>query len=98
MEQENQKLVLDGARCFTLVDTFGMPFDMMLEVLKERGLTFNWVEFVRAALGYGWKIEKLRDIVETAFPKKECPPVLINTITHVSLLSSPKESLDNSTV
>ena len=46
--------ILSGEYIFKLVDTYGLPMDMVNETLRERGLGFNVVEFVKCAILAGW--------------------------------------------
>lgn len=61
--------VLDGRKCFRLVDTFGMPFDMLQELLHERNLKFNWLEFCQAACEAGWPMDRLKALADEHFGK-----------------------------
>lgn len=71
---------LDGAACFKLVDTFGLPFPVLRDELKKRQLLFDVREFVKAALKAGWKGKKVlatltEDIPNTAYCKELKMPV-----------------------
>jgi alanyl-tRNA synthetase len=47
------QLALGGV--FRLEDTFGIPLDFALHVLKNNGLVPNWVDFYTQARSNGWK-------------------------------------------
>jgi len=46
MRSEN-KNILDGKKAFKLYDTYGFPFDLTKEILKERGYTADEIQFNR---------------------------------------------------
>lgn len=44
------RLLLDGYTIFKLMDTYGLPLDLINDLLREKNVAFNAVEFVAAAL------------------------------------------------
>ena len=46
--------VIDGAFCFRLVDTHGIPLPYLVELLWERNAVPEWRGFVNTALNSGW--------------------------------------------
>ena len=51
--------ILPGDKCFRLVDTFGLPFDDLQDLLHERQIAFDWLGFCRAAAKARWPPDKL---------------------------------------
>lgn len=39
---------------FYLVDTEGIPLEIIMEELKDRGMMPDWIDFFREALKSGW--------------------------------------------
>ena len=56
----NEKNVLNGARAFELADTIGLPLDMTLVELHDRGWTIHWPTFVLKAMLAGWSRATIR--------------------------------------
>ncbi len=46
-------VVLAGT--FPMVDTYGIPLEIMLEVLLTRGCVPDWIDFYESAISVGWK-------------------------------------------
>ena len=51
---------------FKLHDTHGLPLDISVMIMAERGLTPNFDEFVLAAKAKGWSDRKIRATVSEA--------------------------------
>ena len=47
--------IVDGGKIFKLVDTWGLPLDIIVMELRERGLGFNVLQFAQSAKKAGWK-------------------------------------------
>ena len=45
---------------FELVDTHGIPLDLVLERLAGAGMVPDWLTFCSAAVAAGWKPSRLR--------------------------------------
>lgn len=75
--------ILNGAACFRLLDTYGMPFDLLQEMLKERDMAFDWEGFCDEAAYANFPIQRVREFAEEHFSGigEPCPAVLINSIT-----------------
>lgn len=43
--------LLDGGSIFKLMDSHGMPFDLINDMMRERGLAVDFPAFLRAAHG-----------------------------------------------
>lgn len=70
------KHVLPGDMCFKLCDTYGIPFDVLQELLRERKLAFNWSEFCRSAVNAGWSPYRLQELLTAEGKKFEESPEL----------------------
>jgi alanyl-tRNA synthetase len=46
---QEQRPVIKGEVAFFLMDSQGLPFDILLDVLKEHGYAFDFVGFAKAA-------------------------------------------------
>ena len=42
--------MISGKKVFQIMDTHGIPLDIILEQLKDRGLVMNTIEFIESAL------------------------------------------------
>ena len=51
--------ILDGNYVFKLVDTHGLPLDIIVLELRDRGEGFDVVEFIKAAYKAGWKKKRI---------------------------------------
>jgi alanyl-tRNA synthetase len=72
--------ILPGSECFRLVDTFGLPFDMLQELMHERNLGFEWLEFCYAAAVAGWSMRRLKALADEHF-NNETPDEVTAAIT-----------------
>lgn len=73
------KPVVDGRWIFQLMDTQGLPFDMINEMLKEYGLCFDLGGFLVAAVKSGnFSKRRLHALLDDSFPetKQHWMPVL----------------------
>lgn len=63
--------MLSGREIFKLMDTHGLPLEIINEILRERGEAFNVVEFVDAAIeSKNFTYEKIRGkLIEAMLPK-----------------------------
>jgi alanyl-tRNA synthetase len=50
MKLVNKSRIVDGAQIFKLVDSYGLPLEVITDRLREKGMGFNVVEFIQAAL------------------------------------------------
>jgi hypothetical protein len=52
---------------FKMVDTYGIPLDTILDVLKSQNMMPDWIDFYDQAIKVGWKstgvISKLSEVV-----------------------------------
>ena len=69
---EDGKLVVTGL--FELVDTHGIPLDIVVSKFEERGLMPSWTHFYDKAVKAGWKpegvVQKLRGVVGDVYGPK----------------------------
>ena len=42
---------------FKMVDTYGMPLEILLDIMKERGFVVDWLQFYKDAEKAGWPIK-----------------------------------------
>jgi len=79
-------IIISGKKAFQLVDTYGMPFDMLQELCRERDCAVNWSEFCYFGINAGWPLSKLRGYVENNDVElhQEAASQLINTITKIA--------------
>jgi len=63
--------VISGAEIFKLMDTRGLPLEIINEELRIRGLAFNGVEFIEAALASkNFSYERIKErLVEAMLPQ-----------------------------
>ena len=40
---------------FKMVDTYGLPLDIIIDQLKDRGMMPDWIDFYDQAIKVGWK-------------------------------------------
>lgn len=68
MVNENGELsgMLSGADVFKLRDTHGLPLSVIIEKLYEMGSMVDWLGFILAAAGAGWKGEKTKREIYSA--------------------------------
>lgn len=60
---------------FPLVDTHGIPLDLVLDRLKDHNMMPDWLDFYQSAISCGWKpsgvmaklTESIGDVYGTAF-------------------------------
>lgn len=44
---------------FPLVNSEGIPLEVVIESLRRRGMVVDWVGFVRECLRFGWSEERI---------------------------------------
>lgn len=72
----NEAVLMSGADAFRLCDTHGLPFDMLQELLRERGQGFDWYGFCEAAAKAGWSADRCRELLEAEGKAYEKEPEL----------------------
>ena len=55
--------MLSGYDIFKLVDTFGLPLEIIVLELRDRKMAFNVAEFIQSAKKAGWKKERVYNMV-----------------------------------
>ncbi len=61
------KLLFNGKALFELIDTYGFPLDMAIEIIiNEKYMAIDWPEFVEAARGNCWFDESIYKIIKGA--------------------------------
>ena len=55
----DNRIVVDGV--FRLMDTVGLPLDIIVQELKDRNLVPAWDEFILDAKNAGWKGKTIRE-------------------------------------
>ncbi len=53
-------LIVSGRWVFKLMDTHGLPLDIILDRLREEGKIMNTTQFIEAALKAGWKHKTIK--------------------------------------
>jgi len=65
------KRVLAGV--FPVVNSEGIGFDLLLEVLHELGWVIDWLDLFRAAKAFGWRAAATLSKIRTALDAIEGP-------------------------
>lgn len=58
--------ILGGDKVFKLVDTWGLPLDIIVMELRDKGMGFNVLEFVQSAKKAGWKKERVHWMLKSS--------------------------------
>ncbi|MCJ7828549.1 MAG: hypothetical protein MUP81_02280 [Dehalococcoidia bacterium] len=63
--------MIDGAEIFKLMDTHGLPLEIITELLREKGEAFDVVQFIEAGLfSHNFTYPKLRTrLIEAIDPQ-----------------------------
>ncbi len=56
----------NGSDIFKLVDTYGLPLDIINLMLREKGEVFNCEEFILAGIKGGWTGERITQTLVAA--------------------------------
>jgi alanyl-tRNA synthetase len=57
---------ISGKFLFKLSDTHGLPIEIAVQEILEKGLSINWLEFIKAAQIAGWKNRKIKEKIKSA--------------------------------
>jgi alanyl-tRNA synthetase len=57
---------VSGKFLFDLSDTHGLPIEIAVQEILERGLSINWLEFIKEAQIAGWKNRKIKEKIKSA--------------------------------
>jgi len=57
---QDGKFVLNGVTAFNLVSVNGLPLDIALEELRDRGWVVHWPTFIMKAMLSGWNENTIR--------------------------------------
>jgi alanyl-tRNA synthetase len=78
---KDTKNVLSGKIIFHLMDSQGLPFDIIMDILKEKSLSYNVYEFIEAAINSkNFTKERLRLLFEYNQPNKDNYPDFMKKI------------------
>lgn len=67
---KNKRIVLNGELIFFMMDSQGIPFDFLMDMLKEKQLSYNVETFIKSAYNSkNYSKEKLRMLFEYNKPK-----------------------------
>ena len=59
------------ANTFKMFDAYGLPLDIMLDLMKDNNMIPDWIDFCNEAMISGWKnktiIDRVKDAVETVY-------------------------------
>lgn len=63
--------MIDGATIFDLHDCHGVPFDFILEELKDNQLSFSVKDWMKKAHLSGWTYEKIMKFLLNPYQEQE---------------------------
>lgn len=67
-----KKRVVNGNFVFKLMDSKGLPLDIILVELREKSLAFDLIGFIEAAIkSKNYSKKKLRSLIESNRPKND---------------------------
>lgn len=58
--------IVKGSEVFRLVDTYGIPLDIVVLEFRQKGLGFNIKTFIDSALKAGWKKKRIFWVLKSA--------------------------------
>jgi hypothetical protein len=61
---ENSKIVLDGFDVFKFVETLGVPFEVVLELVNKENFVIDWIGFFETSFNTGWSLKTLLNRIE----------------------------------
>lgn len=67
---EEGQYVVSGV--FKLFDTYGMPLDIITELLYNNSVLVNWYQFISDAKKAGWKNKRIKSAIESAVVDSDC--------------------------
>ncbi len=77
--------IVSGHFIFWLMDSKGLPLEIQVEILKEKGWGFSVLEFIEAAiLSKNWSPVKLENKLVQAHGDEEIRGLIRNAIRHES--------------
>ena len=56
-------MILSGYDIFKLVDTFGLPLEIIVLELRDKKMAFNIAEFIESANKAKWKKERVYNMI-----------------------------------
>src|ERR1035438_1594461 len=65
----DDKVVVEGFTIFKLMETMGIPLDLILEELRENEFVVDWIDFIKTGLVCGWSKKTILTRIE--FPIRE---------------------------
>jgi alanyl-tRNA synthetase len=63
---QDNKTVVNGSKIFKIMESVGLPLDIILYELKNNDLIVDWIDFYETALKSNWTIKTLFDRLEPA--------------------------------
>lgn len=51
---DDGRQLIDGELIFKLIDSHGLPLDMIIDTCDDNNSSIKWVEFIQAAWEHGW--------------------------------------------
>lgn len=64
--------IMDGHKMFRIMDSFGLPFEVIVDELALRGMAFNVYEFCQAAAASGnYSAKRLYRLLKAHAPSDE---------------------------
>lgn len=56
--------LISGELVFKLIDTHGMPFEIVIDSVYHKGASVKWEEFIITALGHKWRVYQIMEKLE----------------------------------
>ena len=89
LQDGERRIVLSGQTVFRCVDSFGLPLEIVMNVLREHHLGFDVIGFCRAAMRSGnFSLAKLRQMMVTARPEA-CPEEALERVLQQMAIEFP---------
>lgn len=61
---EDGRKLIDGELVFKLMDTHGIPLDMMIDILGDSSVSIKWLEFILSAYEHNWHSYQIHEKIK----------------------------------